>query len=200
MNSRMNEAKNRNGMTLIELMISIGLVAILCTGMMTLLSTYLDVLQSYTTERNNMMEARMAMEAITDQIETLRAKADYYGYELDATANTIILKNPADGTTERTVLSRDGSAADLKVITAAGPTKGDLTNGTDAFARYITIAAFTKTAGTSVTCVQTNGGGANLGTLLGDSQFIRIEVKADKDPADLGSACTLVTYVYNKFV
>lgn len=78
----------QRGFTLLELMIALGIFAIVLVIITSVLSGHLRLFRDSNEERRNLHEARLAMEAVVDVLDKAR-RDDGYKLELDASRNTI---------------------------------------------------------------------------------------------------------------
>lgn len=178
--------RNDSGFTLLEMLLALAILAVVFYSIMTVLNSYFGVLRSFTIERENIYEARMAMDQIVSHIVYQRN---------DKELTLSLVGTHVIGTTvygvQYNLVSSDDSAptCDLYV-----DSNNQLVSGVGSviYAKHIALN-FTTVAGNTIDVRPAPG------TINNGSQFISIGLRADKDSVkEPGAACSVTTYIYNK--
>lgn len=177
-----------SGFTLLELLVGLGILAIILAIASTAMGSYTRILASITEERANMHEARLAMEKITDVVimerNTRNLVLSLNGNTIQGTAGT----NPAEN-----LVMGDPSAG-------PGGAKLYLNNnhelhdaGGNLIAQYIESISFQPVTGSEVIVT------AESGTIQipATAKFIKITVTAKK--GENINSCTIDTMIHDRY-
>jgi len=179
-NEQLNGRK-QYGFTLLELLVSIGILAIIMSIAATAMGSYSRILGSITDERANLNEARLAMEKITDIVN--QERSNYPGIELSITPTTLqgtigsdvynlIIGTPSGGANgARLYLNNNRELRDAS---------GNL------IARYLEPITFELYTANQVSVTPASGSIQ----VAPDSKFIKVTIKADKNQ-DEADSCTI---------
>ncbi|MGE5415977.1 MAG: type II secretion system protein J [Acidobacteriota bacterium] len=187
--------KNSNsGFTLLEMMLALAILAIVFYSIMTVMNSYFGVLRSFTVERENMYEARMAMDQIVSNIVYERNNNGLSLAVYDS--NTHIIGHDIYDTPYYLLSTFPGDLGSYDLIYYPGTRQ--LESGRVVglvYAKNITQLTFNNLDGSNIQVVPQGDTPRNLN----NSQFIEINLVANKDPVkETDAACSLTTYVYNK--
>lgn len=185
------------GYTMLELVIALTILSFLVVVIGTVISNYFRMLNLVTVDRENMNEARLAMEAITDLI-TARQRPPVYASLSTIPPDNGIYEDPDGSDGPQALIRTDGtvpSETSVKLwiqATPIGQRYGELRNADGiVYARGVKIEFF-PVAGSSVRVKLQS----EAEYMLDDCQLIGIRVFANTHPEMPQTEYTLTTYVY----
>jgi prepilin-type N-terminal cleavage/methylation domain-containing protein len=172
----------QRGFTLLELMIALGIFAIVLVIITSVLSGHLRLFRDSNEERRNLHEARLAMEAVVDVLDAAR-RDDGFKLELDTSRDTIW--GVGDGPVPEPLVSTVGRSARIYLD------NGELKNASEQLvARSISLTFRRITIPPDNVYIGIEGVPIVFGA--GDEfDFIRIEIGAG-DPTQSGYALTTI--------
>ena len=179
----------KSGFTLLELLVGMGILAIILAIASTAMGSYTRILGSITEERANMHEARLAMEKITDVVRNERN-----------TPNMVLTLN-GDYTIIQGAIGASPAVPLVIGAQSAGPGGAKLylnTNkelcdaGGNLIAQYIDSISFQPVAGSQV--LVDGGTAIKIPTT---ANFIKITVKAQK--GETINSCTIDTLILDRY-
>lgn len=187
-----DDSRNQEGFTLLELLVSLGILAIILSIVSSAMGSYSRILGSITDERANLNEARLAVEKITDIVHQERKVFN----------NNITLQLNSSETILQGIVGSD--VYDLINIVPSGGQNGarlyldnnrELRDGSNnLIARYIETITFQKYDANQVSVAPLSGDPIQVAP---DSKFIKVTVTADKKQDDIDS-CTIETILHYK--
>lgn len=185
------------GFTLLEVMLVLAVLAVVLGVVAGILKAYFGMLSSFLVERENIAEARAAMEAIVDVLDEARRDRKWT-LQVDPTRTKIL---GIEGEEPHQVLSIDEDhSAECQIFRGSDRSlyrydenEGDWLE----VAKYVDSLEISTVLGTDIK-PYINGGSEVL-ELPDDAVFLRVSVETDKE--GIGEAtCRVTTYVYSGWI
>lgn len=179
----------KKGFTLLELLVSMGILAIILAIASAAMGSYSRILGSITVERANMHEARLAMEKITDVINEERRASPNLILRLD---NPSIITGGIKGSddTKDLVIGTPSYGPEAKIYLNNRRELRDQ-NG-ELIARYIESIGFERVYGEQLSIVPLDDEPILVPP---GAQFIKVTIKTDKNQDNINS-CSIDTLFY----
>lgn len=184
------DSRKQDGFTLLELIVSLGILAIILAIASSAMGSYSRILGSITDERANLNEARLAMEKITDVVKEERD--NHPGIKLDCTQHTMQGTVGSDAPYSLIIGTPSDAPSGARLYLN---NNRELRDGSNSLiARYIETITFQEYDANQVSVAPLSGEPIQVAP---ESKFIKVTVTADKNQDDIDS-CTIETIFHYK--
>ena len=190
--------RSSRGFTLLEVMLVLAVLAVVLGIVGGILKAYFGMLFSFLVERENIAEARAAMEAIVDVLDEARRERKWT-LEVDPTG-TKILGREGEGEPHQVLSIDEDHSAECRLYRGSDRSlyrydenEGDWLE----VAKYVDSLEVSTVLGTDIKPYI--DGGSEVLELPDDAVFLRVTVETDKEGSG-EAACRVTTYVYSGWI